>query len=55
MSNPTEVTGDEGMTIVETADGDFLFPKFLVPWVEQHASQITAEAAGLKKKKLTVA
>ncbi|KAG6913126.1 hypothetical protein DXG01_009447, partial [Tephrocybe rancida] len=28
---------------------------FLVPWVEQCASQITAEAAGLKKKKLTVA
>ncbi|KAG6913557.1 hypothetical protein DXG01_005925 [Tephrocybe rancida] len=55
MSNPTEVTGDEGMTTAETANGDFLPPKPLAPRVKQCASQITAEAAGLKKKKLTTA
>ncbi|KAG6913197.1 hypothetical protein DXG01_008853 [Tephrocybe rancida] len=55
MSNATEVTGQEGMTVVETADGEYLFPKFLIPWVDQRASHITAEAAALRKRKLTVA
>ncbi|KAG6912740.1 hypothetical protein DXG01_012535, partial [Tephrocybe rancida] len=55
MSNATEVTRQEGMTVVETADGEYLFPKFLIPWVDQRASHITAEAAALRKRKLTVA
>ncbi|KAG6904786.1 hypothetical protein DXG01_007207 [Tephrocybe rancida] len=31
MSHPTEVFGHEGMTVVETADGQFLFPCSLFP------------------------
>ncbi|KAG6903975.1 hypothetical protein DXG01_013579 [Tephrocybe rancida] len=54
MSHPTEVFGREGMTVVETADGQFLFPKFLVPWIDQRASQIQAEAAMINKRRFPV-
>ncbi|KAG6905160.1 hypothetical protein DXG01_004466 [Tephrocybe rancida] len=52
MSNSIDALRPEGMTVVESVDGQFLFPKFLIPWAEQRASQIKAEAAALNNRRL---